>query len=344
MSITINCIVCGKELLISPSRYSENGNCCSRECISIKNSGDNNVTCHICGKDFHLKPFAIAKRKNKNSICCSKECSNIDKSNIMLGYNNHQFGKKGELNTSFKSDIKFNSHGYIQVRDITHPCRNKDDFILLHRLIYEEHAKVNGDYDCLYFDETYKDYFLSSDYIIHHVDGNKLNNTISNLSYMCRSDHSVHHNIERPRDRDEITQRFIESGKIMSGTITKKHDIDAGLDISSAEQLVILPKTSQVVSTGTRISIPEGCVGFIWSRSGLSVKNKIEVGAGCIDAGYIGEIKVHLYNYGDYEFKVEVGDRIAQLITIPINLNTYEQVNDLLETGRGIDGFGSTGK
>jgi len=74
------------------------------------------------------------------------------------------------------------------------------------------------------------------------------------------------------------------------------------------------------------------------------VKNKIEVGAGCIDENFTGEIKVHLYNFNDSVYNVKKEDRIAQLLTIPINLQEYEQVDELDETVRGEGGFGSTGK
>ena len=82
---------------------------------------------------------------------------------------------------------------------------------------------------------------------------------------------------------------------------------------------------------------------MLWSRSGLSVKHNVECGAGCIDSSYRGEVKVHLYNHGDEVFYIKKGDRIAQLLTMPINLSDYTPVDELPDTDRGEKGFGSSG-
>ena len=98
-----------------------------------------------------------------------------------------------------------------------------------------------------------------------------------------------------------------------------------------------------LVPTGVALSIPEGHVGRIGSRSGLSVKHNIEVGAGWIDSDYRGELKVELKNFSGLEFIVEEGDRIAQLIIFPIVTPALEEVDSLSPTTRGTRGFGSTG-
>jgi len=131
--------------------------------------------------------------------------------------------------------------------------------------------------------------------------------------------------------------------------LTKKNKDDAGLDIKANHNFEISPGESKVIKTGLYIAIPNGHVGLIWSRSGMSVKNKIEVGAGCIDSTYRGELLVHLYNLGKYKYYGYEGDKIAQLLTVPIFLGAYEPVDDfgwkqLENTERGEDGFGSTGK
>jgi len=343
MSITVNCVVCGEAFNVTPSRYKEDGNCCSKKCLGENNKADNNVECYICGTRFHIKPFHLKKMKNPDRICCSKTCSSKERSERYIGIDNHQYGLKGELNSSFKSDIRISRYGYIQVRNITHPHRTSDDFVLFHRLVYEEYLKDINDFEYLEYSREINDYVLTTDVIIHHKDGNKLNNVISNLEPLCLSEHTSIHNIDKPRDRDIITQRFITSGKVVSGKLFKNHNIDAGLDVYSDEDTIISPRSSKLVSTNLKISIPDGCVGLLWSRSGLSVKNSIEVGAGCIDAGYTGEVKVHLYNHGDDIFNISKGDRIAQLLTIPININMYERVDELSDTERGTGGFGSTG-
>ena len=135
------------------------------------------------------------------------------------------------------------------------------------------------------------------------------------------------------------------SGEIKQGKLYKANDLDAGQDIFSNEDVVIEPRSSKLISTNLYISIPQEHVGLIWSRSGLSVKHKIEVGAGCIDIGYTGEVKVHLYNLSDTAYNVKNGDKIAQLLTIPINLLRYKQVDEFtpIESNRNNGGFGSTG-
>lgn len=126
----------------------------------------------------------------------------------------------------------------------------------------------------------------------------------------------------------------------------KKHDSDAGLDIFTYESTVIPARSSVILSTGLYLAIPYGMVGIIKSRSGLSVKHKLEVGAGVIDSSYRGEVMVHMYNHSDVDYHVNSGDKIAQLITIKVELGRYENVEskgELDTTERGEKGFGSTG-
>lgn len=133
-------------------------------------------------------------------------------------------------------------------------------------------------------------------------------------------------------------------GKLLSGTLTRGSKHSAGLDVTSAETVVLLAGESALVRTGLVIAVPEGHVGILKSRSGLSVKFKIETGAGVIDSDYRGEVMVHLYNHGYDSYKVNKGDRISQLLTIPINQCEYTQVDVLPETNRQESGFGSSGK
>lgn len=125
--------------------------------------------------------------------------------------------------------------------------------------------------------------------------------------------------------------------------LSKENEFDAGLDICANEFVVIEPHTRGLVSTGIRVAIPEGYVGLLWSRSGISSKQGVEVGAGCIDSTYRGEVKVLLYNHSDVPFTVMKGNRIAQLLTVPILTTKYEKVDSLDDTSRGEGGFGSTG-
>lgn len=137
--------------------------------------------------------------------------------------------------------------------------------------------------------------------------------------------------------------RYIDNSTHGKENLSKKHFTDAGLDICSNEDKIIPSRNSSLIDTGIHIEIPEGFVGMIKSRSGLSVKHKIEIGAGIIDHEFRGIVMVHLYNHGDKPFEIKKGDRIAQLLTIPILLDKYTKVNVLTETERGESGFGSSG-
>ena len=134
-------------------------------------------------------------------------------------------------------------------------------------------------------------------------------------------------------------------GTIITGKLRRANANDAGQDVVSADTIIIPAGESRLLSTGLRIQVPKGHVALLKSRSGLSVKYSLEVGAGVIDCGYTGEVKVHLYNLGLNDYKVNAGDRIAQLLTIPINLEDYIQsTNAEASTTRGEAGFGSSGQ
>lgn len=98
-----------------------------------------------------------------------------------------------------------------------------------------------------------------------------------------------------------------------------------------------------LVSTGIEIELPMGTVGRIASRSGLSVKCNVEVGAGWIDSDYRGTLMVELKNLSSRPFKIDQGDRIAQLVILPVVDAEIRVVTGLNETERGASGFGSTG-
>lgn len=121
------------------------------------------------------------------------------------------------------------------------------------------------------------------------------------------------------------------------------HDADAGADLRSPADYVIHPHNSTTIDTGVHVEIPVGMVGMLKSKSGLNVHFNI-VGEGVIDAGYTGSIRVKLYNHGYDAFHVHKGDKITQLVIMPVHHATFEQVDSLEETERGNGGFGSTGK
>ena len=116
-----------------------------------------------------------------------------------------------------------------------------------------------------------------------------------------------------------------------------------GYDLYSTDELIIGRGQRGLISTGIAIVLPNGVYGRVAPRSGLTVKNGIQVGAGVIDPDYTGEVKVVLFNHGDKDFEVRKGDRIAQLILERCETPQVEEIGLLLETERGSGGFGSTG-
>lgn len=126
--------------------------------------------------------------------------------------------------------------------------------------------------------------------------------------------------------------------------LTKKHELDAGLDIYPSHGGMIEPGKRALIPCGIEVEIMPGYVGLILNRSGLSVKYGIQVGAGVIDATYRGELKVLLFNHGEKVFFYGADDRIAQMVTVPINLGLYTPTDQLSMTDRGTDGFGASGR
>lgn len=124
------------------------------------------------------------------------------------------------------------------------------------------------------------------------------------------------------------------------------HPGDAGADLTAAEAVRLRPGERATVATGVRIALPEGFVAFVVPRSGLAAKHGITVvnAPGTIDAGYRGEIKVILLNTDAHEpHEIAVGDRIAQIIVMPVPRARFIPVDTLPDSVRGEGGFGSTG-
>ena len=124
------------------------------------------------------------------------------------------------------------------------------------------------------------------------------------------------------------------------------HPGDAGADLVAAEEVTLQPGERAVVGTGVSIALPDGYAAFVVPRSGLAAKHGITVvnTPGTIDAGYRGEIKVIMLNTDRAEpYTVTAGDRIAQLIVMPVVQARFVQVDELPGSHRGDGGFGSTG-
>ena len=132
--------------------------------------------------------------------------------------------------------------------------------------------------------------------------------------------------------------------------ITPKYKTDgsSGVDLSAflENKVVIKPNSSELIPTGLQVAIPEELEIQIRPRSGLAAKESIGVlnSPGTIDSDYRGELKIILFNHGKEDFIINNGDRIAQMVLVPIVKMEFEEVDSLPNTVRGQGGFGSTGK
>lgn len=123
----------------------------------------------------------------------------------------------------------------------------------------------------------------------------------------------------------------------------RAHETDAGADLRSPCNVTVYPKSSVVIDTGVHIELTPYTVGMLKSKSGLNVHHGI-TSEGVIDVGYTGSIRVKLYNNSDTPYEVKTGDKISQLVIMPILTPSFELVDELKETERGNGGFGSTGR
>lgn len=124
------------------------------------------------------------------------------------------------------------------------------------------------------------------------------------------------------------------------------HPGDAGADLVSTDAVRIAPGQRVTVGTGVALALPDGYAGFVVPRSGLAARHGITIvnAPGTVDAGYRGEIRVTLLNTDSSEpYEVAVGDRIAQLVLVPVARASFVPVAELPESVRGTGGFGSTG-
>ena len=122
------------------------------------------------------------------------------------------------------------------------------------------------------------------------------------------------------------------------------HQGDAGLDLTAKTGVFILPGTTKKVGTGIAVEIPPGYAGLVLPRSGLSMEGiTLANCVGLIDSGYRGEISLPLHNMRPNGYQLEPGTRCAQLVIVPVAICELLEVDELSESARGSDGFGSTG-
>ena len=129
-------------------------------------------------------------------------------------------------------------------------------------------------------------------------------------------------------------------------TPSHSHPGDGGTDLYSRIDTVLEPRERQMVPTGIAVAVPEGYAGLVVPRSGLAARHGIGVvnGPGLLDSGYRGEVNVILVNHGSEAFTINRGDRIAQLVVVPVVVQEFVEVDELPPSPRGEGGIGSTGR
>lgn len=123
----------------------------------------------------------------------------------------------------------------------------------------------------------------------------------------------------------------------------RAHPTDAGLDLRTPHNAYCRPHDTVLIDTGVHIQLPTGRAGLMVAKSGLNVNFDI-LSTGLIDEGYTGSIKVKLYNHSSEPYFFQHGDKISQLVVIPVDYVDIEQVDELDDSDRGANGFGSTGR
>ena len=212
----IKCVNCEKPVKVFKSRYENREKIfCSKKCESdykIKHP-QLNAICSFCGKSIHKKESQINR---SNRLYCSKECLIKDKKIIMSGTNNHQFGLKGNLNSSWISDERISFYGYKLFRDLKHPFRNSDGFVFEHRLVAEKY--LLNDENSIKIDGNS---YLKPEYVVHHLDFNRQNNNLENLLVMKRSDHtSLHVNMRTDKD----LKIYCDNYRVSFDLVMKNHN------------------------------------------------------------------------------------------------------------------------
>lgn len=123
----------------------------------------------------------------------------------------------------------------------------------------------------------------------------------------------------------------------------RAHDTDAGIDLCTPVAMTVPAHGSVVVDTKTHVELPNGCAGLLVSKSGLNVKHGLAT-TGLIDEGYTGSILVRIYNHSGEDYTFHEGDKVTQLVVMPVRYEPLEVVDSIDGGERGDGGFGSTGR
>lgn len=186
------CDNCGADIEIRhKKRMTQKNIFCCKSCEGEyrRNSSELNAECFVCGKKFHRKPSHLINVKHP---VCSMECHSILNSMMYQGVNTPNYDNRGSKNPLWKSDEKISYYGYRLIRCLEHPFANCDGFVFEHRLVAEQYL-LDDDNSIVIYGKRY----LSPNYVVHHIDFDRLNNDKENLIIMTLSEHlSLHHKLK----------------------------------------------------------------------------------------------------------------------------------------------------
>lgn len=191
------CDWCGKEFDCQRFRTESRTNLfCGKKCEGQfrKSQTESNCICEVCGKPYHMKQSYIDRYESKY---CSIECHRKAKKTYMKGEGNHQYGLKGDENPTWRSDERISYYGYKLIRCLDHPFKNCDDFVFEHRLVAEKYL-LDDNNSTIIDGKKY----LSSDFVAHHIDFDRLNNDVNNLMVMPKGEHMRLHDKLRRSDKE----------------------------------------------------------------------------------------------------------------------------------------------
>lgn len=124
---------------------------------------------------------------------------------------------------------------------------------------------------------------------------------------------------------------------------SRAHETDAGLDLYALRGGLVRAHQAATFHTGVHAELPEGTVGILMPKSGMMTRHDL-LTFGVVDEGYTGEIMVHIFNCGDEDYSVRAGDKISQMLIVPVRYENVEIVEEISGGARADSGFGSTGR
>lgn len=320
MEISKNCLICDS-IFIIPNWRKDTAKYCSKECQHHSLKAKPNTICTQCNKEFHKKEY----RKNKSKIgdFCSNSCLYEFKKEYFKGENNHQYGLKGDKNSSFKGyeieDVN-NNLVDIKVYKPDHIFADNRGRVLKHRLIVEESHHL---FNSKYFIEVDGKQYLKKGVDVHHKDGDHNNNDISNLEPLTRSEHTKLHNLLNKRERDK-KGRFKKSNKIMQYNELEEKVIQWAKDKGILEKATPLTQIEK-----TQEELDETREALFWdSKYVLQYENK---------KGKLVNTKEEVADgYGDQLVTLIIGAHMNGLNLVDCLESAYNVISK--RTGKMVDG------